>query len=182
MLVTIDGLVISRREFGETSCFIDVFTKEYGVIEVAAKGVKKLKSPLACATSLFAYCSFCFNKRNLRYTINSATPKLTFHRIANDLQRFALAAYFADAVKFTATPEQDSGNMLRLILIALYELCRDKYTIEKIKTDFETGFARELGFGEIPDGITPEAYLLYNLDLKTFKTLDYFKNLQDTAG
>jgi DNA repair protein RecO (recombination protein O) len=178
MLVTIDGLVISRREFGDTSCFIDIFTKEYGVIEVAAKGVKKLNSPLAQPTALFAFSTFCLNKRNLRYTVNSAKCKLTFHEIAGDLKRLALAAYFAELIKFTATPEQDSGGMLRFMLIALYELNRDRYTIERIKSDFEVNISNESGFAEEVNTISAEAHLLHHLERESFKTLDYYKSLE----
>jgi DNA repair protein RecO (recombination protein O) len=181
MLITTDGLVISRREFSETSCYIDVFTKEYSVIEVLARGVKKINSPLAQPTGLFIYSTFCLKKKNLRYTLNSAVCKYSFHRLSGDLKRFALAAYFVQLIKFTATPEQDSGGVLRLMLIALYELCRDRYTVEQIKANFETSFARESGFGgefpaDKPD--SPEQYLLRQLEVKSFKALDYFKNLQ----
>jgi DNA repair protein RecO (recombination protein O) len=177
MLITLDGLVISRREFGDSSCFLDVFTKEYGVIEVAAKGVKRLNSPLAQPTALFSYSTLCMNKRELRYTINSAKCKMSFHEIASDLRKLALAAYFAEVVKFTATPEQDSGGALRLMLIALYELCRDKYSIEQIKSNFETVFASELGFDEKVNTISAQAHLLHHLERESFKTLDYFNSL-----
>ena len=179
MLITIDGLVISRREFGDTSCFLDIFTKEYGVIEVIAKGVKKINSPLAQSTGLFTYSTFCLNKRDLRYTINSAKCKMSFHHLSSDLQRLALAAYFAELVKFTATPEQDSGGSLRLMLIALYELCRNpaKYTIEQIKERFEKGLATELGFDEEVNTISAEAHLLHHLEKESFRSLDYYRSL-----
>jgi len=177
MLVTVDGLVISRREFGDTSCFIDIFTKEYGVIEAVAKGVKKINSPLNQATALFNLATFCLHKKDLRYTVNSAKCKLSFHEVSADLKRLALAAYFAELVKFTATPEQDSGNTLRLMLMAMYDLCRDKYTIEQIKAKFETGFASELGFDEEVNTVSTEAHLLHHLEKESFKTLDYYKSL-----
>ena len=44
MLVTVEGIVIGRRSIGEDSCFIDVLTDEYGVIEATAHGVKKITS------------------------------------------------------------------------------------------------------------------------------------------
>ncbi|MCL2037249.1 MAG: DNA repair protein RecO [Oscillospiraceae bacterium] len=177
MLVTINGLVISRREFGETSCYIDIFTKEFGVIEVAAKGVKSLKNSNNSSTGLFSYSTFCMNKRNLRYTINSVKMNHSFHRLSSDLKRLALAAYFAELIRFTATPEQDSGGMLRLTLIALYELCRDKYNIQQIKSGFESEFACELGFGKGDSPDSPESYLLERLEVKGFKTLDYYKSI-----
>ncbi|MCL1880609.1 MAG: DNA repair protein RecO [Oscillospiraceae bacterium] len=177
MLITVDGLVISRREFGDSSCFIDVLTSELGVIEVTAKGVKKLNSPLSTATALFSYCTFCFNKneRNLKYTLNSAKIKLTFHELSKELEKLSLASYFAELVKFTATPEQESGKILRYLLMALYDLMRDKYTIAKIKSDFERRLAKELGFGDL--GEQPEIQLLQHLERESFKSLDYYSRL-----
>ncbi|MCL1831803.1 MAG: DNA repair protein RecO [Oscillospiraceae bacterium] len=180
MLITVDGLVISRREFGDTSCFVDIITKEYGLIEATAKGAKKLNSPLAQSTALFAYCAFCLNKneRTLRYSINSAVCKMSFHALSGDLRKLALASYFADVVKHTATPEQDSGGVLRALLMALYDLCRDKYDFTRVKHDFETRLAAELGFGDTAEcGGNPESHLLYHLDRESFKTLEYYKSL-----
>ena len=42
MLYTVEGLVISRRDIGESSCFLDVLTDELGLLEVSARGVKSI--------------------------------------------------------------------------------------------------------------------------------------------
>ncbi|MCL2633333.1 MAG: DNA repair protein RecO [Oscillospiraceae bacterium] len=196
MLITVDGLVTARREFGDTSCYIDILTKEYGVIEVVAKGVKKLNSPNSAACALFAYATFCLNKKGLNYSLNSAKIKHSFHELANDIKALALAAYFAELIKFTATPEQSSEDILRLMLIGLYELCRggDLLTVKAV---FEVRLAKELGFAPREDTTylnlplekifkvpvndefinSAEGYLLEQLDVTTFKTLEYFNKL-----
>jgi DNA repair protein RecO (recombination protein O) len=98
--------------------------------------------------------------------------------VSEDLKRLSLAAYFAEVIKFTATPEQDSGGILRLSLMAMYDLCRDKYTLAQIKAAFEVRLAAELGLGNTADCCgTPESHLLYHLERASFKTLDYFKKL-----
>ena len=40
MLFTYDGIVVGRREIGESNCFIDILTDEQGIIEATAHGVK----------------------------------------------------------------------------------------------------------------------------------------------
>jgi DNA repair protein RecO (recombination protein O) len=176
MLITIDGLVISRREFGDTSCFIDIFTAEFGVIETAAKGVKRLNSPLSQPTGLFAYSTFCLNKSNLKYNINSAKCKHVFHGLSGDLLSFSLAAYFAELVKFTQLPEQSSGETLKAMLIALTELEHGEQH-NKVKSTFEHKLIHALGIA--PPDLHPahsEQYLLEHIG-RGFKTLDYFKSL-----
>ena len=181
MLITIDGLVVSRREFGETSCFIDILTKEYGVIEVAAKGIRKLNSPIGASTGLFSYSTFCLNKSNLRYTINSAKCKRGFHGLSSDLSALALASYFAELVRFTQLPEQSSGDVLKLMLIALTELEHESPHAQ-VKSAFEMGLIHSLGI--MPPNLSPqnsekhsEQYLLEHLG-RGFKSLDYYNNLK----
>lgn len=146
MLVTVDGIVIGRRSIGEASCFIDVLTDEYGVIEATAHGVKKLTSKNAGATALFSYAKFCFNKSGVRYTLNSAEPKFSFHGISTDIEYLSLASYFSEVVKDTVASEQEASGMLRFMAVTLYELDKKRIGLELIKTVFELHICAMLGF------------------------------------
>lgn len=176
VLITTDGLVTGRRGFGETSCFADILTAEYGVVEVVAKGVKKLNNPLAQPVGLFAYSSFCLNKNGLKYIVNSAKCKHVFHKLSGDLAAFSLAAYFAELVKYTQMPEQASGTVLKDMLIALTEL---EYGVEHdtVKRTFEFRLIHSLGIA--PPELKPEQseYCLLEHFGRGFKTLDYYKQL-----
>ncbi len=147
MLITVDGIVIGRRSIGETSCFIDVLTDEYGVIEATAHGVKKLTSRNAGATALFSYSKFCFSKSGTRYTLNSAEPKYNFLGISGDIEYLSLAAYFADVMKYSSASEQEAEGHLRFMAITLYELDKKRRPPELIKSVFEMYASVLLGFG-----------------------------------
>ncbi len=58
MIKKVEGIVISEVAYGETSKIINVFTKEYGIIGVIAKGAKSLKSKLRNYTVPFTYGYF----------------------------------------------------------------------------------------------------------------------------
>lgn len=146
MLVTVDGIVIGRRNIGENSCFIDVLTDEYGVIEATAHGVKKLTSKNAGAVTLFSYSKFCFNKVGVKYTLNSAEPKFSFHGISSDIEYLSLAVYFADIVKDTSASEQENRGFLRFMAVTLYELDKKRISLELIKSVFELHITTMLGF------------------------------------
>lgn len=146
MLVTVEGIVIGRRSIGETGCFIDVLTDEYGVIEAVAHGVKKLTSKNAGSTNLFSYAKFCFSKTGVRYTLNSAEPKYSFHGISGDLEYLALAAYFAEVIKYSSASEQEAKGFLRFMAITLYELDKKRCSLELIKAVFELYVSVLLGF------------------------------------
>ena len=99
MLFTYDGIVVGRRDIGESNCFIDILTDEQGIIEATAHGVKKINSSLLGSCGLFSYATFCLNKTKQRYSVNSAKPKRSFHELGSDIEKLALGSYFAQAVE-----------------------------------------------------------------------------------
>ena len=149
MLVTVDGIVIGRRNIGENNCFLDILTKEYGVIEVIAHGANKINSKNAGSTALFSYAAFCMNKSGLKYTINSTEPKYTFYKLSYELEKLSLAAYFAEVLRYTSASEQSDDDILRFLAITLFELEKSKRPNALIKAVFELRLAGMLGF--LPD-------------------------------
>ena len=146
MLVTVDGIIIGKRAIGENNCFLDILTDEYGVIEVTAHGILKMNSRNSGACVLFAYSRFCLAKKGLKYTLNSAEPKFSFHGISADLEALSLAAYFAEIIKSTTAPEQEAAGFLRLMAISLFEIEKRRITFSQIKAVFELRVASMLGF------------------------------------
>ena len=146
MLVTVEGIVIGKRDIGESNCFLDILTEEYGVIEATAHGAKKIGSSSMSAAGLFSYSKFCFNKTDLRYTLNSAEPKCSFFGLSSDLKKFSLAVYFSDIIKYTSAAEQNGGDVLRFFAITLFKLQKEKADCDLIKSVFEFRIASLLGF------------------------------------
>lgn len=154
MLVTYDGIVIGRREIGENSCFIDILTDEQGVVEATAHGAKKINSNLLSSAALFSYSTFCLNKTKLRYTVNSAKPKFGFHELGSDIEKLALASYFAQAVKYCTPSEQvqaeySRDSHVRFFAIALYETLHtgeNGRSLNAVKSAFELRYSIMLGF------------------------------------
>ncbi len=146
MLVTVEGIIIGKRTIGDNNCFIDVLTDEFGVIEATAHGIRKITSKNAGACGLFAYSKFCFAKNGLKYTLNSAEPKYSFHNLSADLEALSLAAYFSEVIKTTTATEQESNGFLRLMAISLYEIEKRKIELSQIKAVFELRVASMLGF------------------------------------
>lgn len=149
MLVTVEGIVIGKRDIGENNCFLDILTNRFGVIEVTAHGIKKLNSKNASSAGLFSYSKFCLNKTNLRYTLNSAEPVCSFYGLSSDFKRYSLAVYLADIIKYTSASEQSGEDMLRFFAVTLYKLQKENSDSDIIKAAFELRAASMLGF--LPD-------------------------------
>lgn len=145
VLFTYDGIVVGRREVGDNSCFIDILTDEQGIIEASAHGAKKINSPLLSSASLFAYSTFCLNKTKLRYTVNSAKPKYSFHEVGSSIEILALATYFAQAVRFCTPQEQTQDSIVRFFAIALFEAVKAE-RLETVRSAFELRYTSMLGY------------------------------------
>jgi len=143
-LYTFDGIVLGRREVGDSGLFLDILTDERGIIEAMAHGAKKLNSPLLSSSALFAYSTFCLSRSKARYTVNSAKPKYGFHELGTDIEKLALASYFAQAVRYCTPSEQRQDSIVRFFAIALYELLNGDN--EKTRAAFELRYCRMLGF------------------------------------
>lgn len=152
MLYTVEGLVVGRREIGESSCFLDILTEEIGLIEVGAKGVKKLGGRNSATSSLFSYSLFCVNKSKNNYSLNSSEPRYIFHKISENILAFSLANYFNDVIKYCASSEEKQPDLLRLMLISLYKLeqtaiqSQKALCLEQVKAVFELRLMSQIGF------------------------------------
>lgn len=149
MLVTYDGIVVGRREIGDNSCFLDILTDEQGIIEASAHGAKKLNSSLHGSAGLFSYATFCLSKNKERYTVNSAKPKRSFHRLGSDIVKLALGSYFAQAVRFCTPQEQSQqDSVVRFLAIALYEaeMAADPVRLSCVRSAFELRYSCMLGY------------------------------------
>ncbi|MCL2020420.1 MAG: DNA repair protein RecO [Oscillospiraceae bacterium] len=146
MLITLNGIVIGQRSVGESSRYLDILTEELGVIEVCANAVKKINSKNAGSTGLFTYSKFCLNKNKGRYSINSAYPIYSFHKLSADFTAFSLAAYFAELIKYTSASEQKADGLSRFFAISLYETEKNGADLKKIKAVFELKLSQILGF------------------------------------
>ncbi len=152
MLLTTTGVVIGERAYGENDKFIDIFTKDYGIIEVMVKGGRKLNSKNAASTALFSYSKFCVSKRGERYYLNSSEIKNTFYNLRFDVEKLALASYFAELLKYTVLSYDSDESyeiILKLLLNTLYYLEKDSHNIMLLKSIFEFRLLSEIGL--IPD-------------------------------
>lgn len=169
MLFTYDGIVVGRREIGDNSYFLDILTDEQGIVEATAHGAKKLNSSIQPSSELFAYATFCLNKTKLRYSVNSARPKFSFHEVGKDIVKLALASYFAQVIRSCTPQEQEQHeSLVRFLAIALYEIrsasshipasirealpeaaaatTENGRTLETVRAAFELRFACMMGY------------------------------------
>jgi len=172
MLFTTEGVVIRERSVGENDKFVDILTKTLGIIEVNIKGVKKITSKSSSSTGLFAYSKFCFSKRGDRYFLNSCEPIKIFYEIRLDIEKYALASYFADILKFAVVSEEPADVVLRLFLNTLHFLSCENRSKDFLKSIFELRLLTEIGL--MPNLVACKSCIEYSSENVYFNILDGF--------
>ena len=146
MLITTKGIVIREKSVGENDKYLDVLTDKLGVIEISAKGSKKMTSKSFASAQLYAYSEFCLKEHKGKYYIDSCKPINIFYGLREDVEKIALVVYFTDILKHTATDENEAEAVLRIFLLTLYYLENGKYPIEQIKSVFEMKLMSQIGY------------------------------------
>ena len=86
MIEKLDGIVVWESDYGETSKLLNIFTEEYGIISVIAKGAKSIKSPIRSVTTKLTYAIFqIYYKKGKLSTLVCADVINPFTEIKKDL-------------------------------------------------------------------------------------------------
>ena len=148
-MTTFEGIVLKERSSGEKDKFIDILTKDRGVIEVSVKGAKKINGKNGSSAQLFAYSRFCTEIWRNMPCLNSAEPIHIFYGLRNSLGRISLASYFSEVLRFCVIPEEQNNDVLRLMLNCLHFLETGERSEAQLKAIFELRLMSEIGF--MPD-------------------------------
>lgn len=109
MYKKIEGIVISEYPFEETSKIIKVFTR-VGIVDIIAKGAKKLKSPFFSVTSKLSYGVF-----NITYKENGLSKLLDadilndYRNIKKDIVKTSYATYITELTNKVYKHESSSS-------------------------------------------------------------------------
>lgn len=99
MIKKIEGIVLKEIDYRETSKIISLFSYEFGIINIIAKGTKNLKSKTFGTTSLITYGNFHINyKEKALSTLIEVDICNSFKNIKKDITKISYATYLIDLV------------------------------------------------------------------------------------
>ena len=137
MQTKIKGLIIREQPIGESDRLVTLLSDEFGLVKAFVRRANNIKNRNVSATSLFAYGEFTLYRGRDAYVVESAAPIEVFFELRSDIERLALAQYFAQLTYFLGNEEQPSHEMLRLILNSLHLLCKGTKDLRIIKAAVE---------------------------------------------
>ena len=122
MLTDVEGIVISEQDFKESSKIINVFTKEYGIIGIMAKGAKSLKSPLRSTTTKLSYGVFTiYYKEDKLSLLKEVNIKDNFKNILKDITLISFATYLVELAK-QVYKESENNNIYDILISGLKKI------------------------------------------------------------
>lgn len=117
MIIDVEGIVLNSRSYGDSSKILDIFTPNYGVIGVIAKGCKTMKSSLRSFTDKLTYANFViYYKKDKLSILSEASSIDNFSKIKNDIEKISAANFILDLVN--QVYKQNPSNELYDLLIS----------------------------------------------------------------
>jgi len=122
MIVDVEGIILNVKNYGDTSRIIDIFTKDYGVIGVMAKGCKSMKSNLRSVTDKLTYANFTiYYKRDKLSILSEASAINNFSNIKKDIEKISYASFLLD-LTYQVYKQNDDNSLYDLLISALTKI------------------------------------------------------------
>lgn len=144
-----EGIVISRRNFGEADKLISIFTKQYGKKVILAKGIRKISSRRSPHLELFSQIRFIFHDNNNLPILTEVASINTFAFIRNRLERVGMGYIVLELVEKLTAENQASREIYDLLVNFLTDLSDiqiKRSQMESRLTEFKFRILGILGF------------------------------------
>ena len=113
-ITKVKGIVISENAYSETSKLLNIFTEEYGIISVIAKGAKSIKSPIRSVTTKLTYAIFqIYYKKGKLSTLVCADVINPFTEIKKDLLKISYASFLLE-LTFQVLKQTNEKDIFKL--------------------------------------------------------------------
>ena len=117
-----EGIILRRRDFGESDRILVLFTRKLGRISGIAKGSRKPSSKIAGHLELFMRSSFLISRGRNLHLIPQAEVLDSFDRLREDLQGIGRGSYIVELVDAVTFEEGSNLNLYELLLTTLETL------------------------------------------------------------
>lgn len=91
--------VLNRKDLGESDSLFSVFSKEFGKIEISAKGIRKSKSKLSPNFDIFSLCKIEFIQGKNKKILTDSSKVDCYLNIQRDLEKVRAAFKISKAIE-----------------------------------------------------------------------------------
>lgn len=171
-----EGVVLSRRNFGEADRLLTIFSKHYGKLKIIAKGVRKPFSRKRGALEIFTYARFMLARGRNMDIVTDVEIKNSFPDWRDNLLKVGVAYHLCEVTERLTVEQQEHKKTFALLIESLTALDKlDEWQLHTLAQTFKITALEELGFIErgkpTPKNVDAFIEELINSKLKTRKLL-----------
>ncbi len=137
MGIHLKGIILREADYGEKDKIISILTEHSGIISAKVKGAKNIKRKNVPILECFSYCEFLLYEAKSGYIVEDFDLLELFWNIRGDLCNLSLAQYFSQLCFAFSPDENNSFELLRLILNVLFYISNKKKSLAVLRSIFE---------------------------------------------
>ena len=137
MFKSTKALVLRQVKYKEADLILTVLTATDGKLTVKARGALRKGSRVGAAAQALCYSDMTLFFNRGKWTLNEAQTIEQFLPLRADLEKLALASYFAEALEAVADEDDPQPELLQLGLNCLYALSATDTDPLLVKAAFE---------------------------------------------
>ena len=142
---TSEGIVLTRRNFGEADRILVLYTKSFGRISLLAKGVRRPKSKKRGHVEVFNKINFqAVSGRGLDIMTEAEVIE-DFKSIRGSLKKISLTYYFMEVIGRITHEGEENTEIYNILLNALTKL-KSANMLKKLRLNFITDLLIASGF------------------------------------
>ena len=148
---TVQGIVLREINYKEADKILTVLTREEGKLTLKARGCRRKNSRLLASSQLLVYSELAITQRGEFITLVEGDPLTQFRRLGEDIDKLALASYFAEVTEKTVQEGEVCPDILSLLLNCLYALDTLDKPLEQVKAVFQLRLLTLTGLAPLLD-------------------------------
>lgn len=114
-----EGIVIKKADYSEADILLTVYTKDFGRVEVVARGSRKITSKLRPVIEFMAVVEIEFIQGKTCKTLTDAVIINSLGGIRNDLSKSAVALEIFDFTRRAVIEQQSDTRVWGLLLLTI---------------------------------------------------------------
>lgn len=148
-IIKTKGIVIAQNNMGDNDKMVTILTPDLGKIGCSARGARRPKSALMSGTQYLCFANFIIYKGISSYNINSCEPIEIFYNIRLDIDKLNYASKVTKIAKDVTNENQNSYNVLQLVLNTIYMISESEKDLEFILSVFKIRLLSQIGYRPI---------------------------------
>ena len=140
------GIIIQENNMGDFDKMLTMLTPENGKISCVAKGARRSKSALLAGTQFLCFGEYLLYQGTNTYHINSCETIEVFYNLRIDLDKLNCAVEMSKLVYSVTNENENSFEILQLLLNSLYTLSETDKNMDLILAIFKLRLASIIGF------------------------------------